>query len=172
MARPWTTEVPTPALATLPQLDPSARAGESLIFLNDRGTAFDDPNNSLVVINQANNQEIRRIGELRQVTLTTPSQEAYPTNTLVEGVTRWRDNHIAMNAASAGEGTTDHPIFLTQETQTYAAELSVGQTLILGMDPKKPWSSPLLPRRRAQLSYRRLWHSTRVTAISSSPSAP
>ena len=42
-----------------------------------------------------------------------------------------------MNAASAGEGTTDHPIFLTQETQTYAAELSVGQTLILGMDPEE-----------------------------------
>ena len=58
------------SLATLPQLDPSARAGESLIFLNI-GELLLTTNNSLVVINQANNQEIRRIGELRQVTLTT-----------------------------------------------------------------------------------------------------
>ena len=82
-------------------LDPSARAGDSLLFVDNRGVNF-DTRTDVVVIAQANNPEVRRIGELRQVTFTTIITEAYQAGTLVESVNLEDDDHITMNAAGAG----------------------------------------------------------------------
>ncbi len=121
-------------LALLPaahtaDLDPSARAGESLIFVDDRAVDF-DTRTDLVVINRADNQtrEVRRIGELRQVTFTTPLTETYPASTLIEGVNLTDDARHTMNGAGAAVGATS----FTLANLADAAELSPGQTLILG----------------------------------------
>jgi phage tail sheath protein FI len=119
----------TPAPVDTANLAPSARAGDSLLLVDDRDVNF-DTRIDVVVITQANNQEIRRIGELRQVTFTTPITEDYLAGTLVESVNLADDNRIHMNAANAGHGTVANPITLVNAAD--AAELSVGQTLILG----------------------------------------
>jgi phage tail sheath protein FI len=110
-------------------LSPSARAGDSLLLVDDRGVNF-DTRTDLVRINQAGNQEIRRIGELRQVTFTSTITEDYLAGSIVEGVNLEDDNHIKMSAADAGAGTAAHPLVLP--TVAHAADLSVGQTLIIG----------------------------------------
>jgi phage tail sheath protein FI len=110
-------------------LDPSARAGDSLLLVDDRDVNF-DVRTDIIVITQANNQEMRRIGELRQVTFTIPITENYQAGTLVEGVNLQDDTHIQMSAANVGDGTAGNPLTLTNPDN--AAELSVGQTLIVG----------------------------------------
>ena len=103
-------------------LDASARAGDGLLFVDNRGTDF-DTRTDLVIVNQADNEEVRRLGELRRVSVTTPLTEEYPANTLVEAVRLEDDNHLSMNAAAAG---------LTVITVSDVVELSVGQSLVLG----------------------------------------
>jgi phage tail sheath protein FI len=116
------------------KLDPSARAGDSLLLVNDRGGKFNVRTN-VAVIKQANNFEIRRVGELGQVTLNVPITEEYPADTLVESVNLQDDSHITMAKAAAGDGTAAKPISLTNKAD--AASLSVGQTLNL-VDPTAP----------------------------------
>ena len=55
-------------------LSSATRAGNSLVIVDDRNGNFDN-RTDVVVIDQGNNQEIRRIGELRQVNLTVPISE-------------------------------------------------------------------------------------------------
>ena len=116
-------------LVATANLAPAARAGDSLLIVDNRGTNF-DARTDVVVINKSNNREIRRIGELRQVTFTRTITEDYQAGTLVESVNLADDDHIKMKAASAGDGTVATPITLV--TAADAVELSVGQTLIFG----------------------------------------
>jgi phage tail sheath protein FI len=111
----------TPAQA---RLDPSARAGDNVLFVLDRGTDF-DTRTDLVVINRSDTatREVRRIGELRRVTLCTQLVDDYPMNTVIEGVQLVDDTQITMNTATAG----DTNIVVNDSTQ-----LSVGQHLVIG----------------------------------------
>ncbi len=106
------------------QLDPDAGTGESLIFVNNRGGNF-DVRTDLIVINSGNTatREVRRIGELRQVTISTPVIETYSTDTLVEGVLL--NNGIANLTAASGAGTNTLTI-------SDVTALSIGQTLQVG----------------------------------------
>ena len=121
-------DLPAAALKSA-NLDPSARAGDSLLLVDDRGVNFKLRTN-VVVVKQANNREIRRVGELGQVTFSVPITEAYPANTLVEGVNLQDDSHISIAAANVGDGVAANPVKLINKAD--AVDLTVGQTLILG----------------------------------------
>ncbi|MEI6067235.1 MAG: phage tail sheath C-terminal domain-containing protein [Methylococcaceae bacterium] len=116
------------ALVKSAKLDPSARAGGSLLLVDDRGVKFNVRTN-VAVIKQANNLEIRRIGELGQVTFNVPISQAYPADTLVEGVNLQDDSHIKIAAAGVGDGVALNPVKLVNKAD--AVDLAVGQTLIL-----------------------------------------
>lgn len=84
------------------QLDPGAIASEGLLFVNNRKGKFNTRTN-LIVIDRTNttDREVRRIGELRQVMLSTGTNEPYPVGTLVEGVNLADGEAITLTAASA-----------------------------------------------------------------------
>ncbi len=110
-------------------LAPSARAGDSLLIVDNRNGNFDN-RDDVVVINQGDNREVRRLGELRRVIFTVAITEEYQAGTLLESVNIQDDNHILMNAANVGDGTAATPIGLV--TSDHVRDLSIGQTLILG----------------------------------------
>ena len=105
------------------KLDPSARAGETMLFVDDRQGAF-DARTDLIVINRADaaTREVRRIGELHSVTIAPAAADAYSASSLVEGV--------ALNDYAAGVVTaaTPGPVVQVSDITT----LSVGQTLLVG----------------------------------------
>jgi hypothetical protein len=113
----------TPAAA---QLDPAARAGDNMLYVVNRGTDF-DVRADLVVIERGNTatREVRRIGELRQVTLHTGAGDTYPANTCVQAVNLADDSALSVAAPA--------PVLPTSTfTVNNAANLSIGQRLILG----------------------------------------
>jgi phage tail sheath protein FI len=79
---------PTAAIVQTANLDPGARAGDCIVFVDDRKGDFDTAGN-LVVINRADPtaREVRRIGELHVATLQQIPTETYPLGALVEPVT-------------------------------------------------------------------------------------
>ena len=122
-----TPPLPANIMVTVPAqalLDPSARAGDNVLFVLNRGTDF-DTRTRLVVINGSDTatREVRRIGGLRRVTLFTELADDYPVNTVVEGVLLVDDNQITMDNAAAGATN----IVVNDSTQ-----LSVGQHLVIG----------------------------------------
>lgn len=120
--------LPANIVATVPtqaRLDPSASAGDAILFVLDRGSDF-DVRTDFVVINRNDTatREVRRIGELRRVTLQAELADLHPVNTIVEAVQLADENQITMNAVAAGVAD----IVVTNSTA-----LSVGQHLLLGM---------------------------------------
>jgi phage tail sheath protein FI len=107
-------------------LDPSARAGDTMLFVDSRGGAFDN-RTDLVAIDSGNTaqREVRRIGELHLLTVSPGLAENFPAGTLVEGVDLVDDDSITVTAASAG----------TTITVTDVSTLVVGQTLLVGTPP-------------------------------------
>ncbi|MGH8066277.1 MAG: phage tail sheath C-terminal domain-containing protein [Candidatus Entotheonellia bacterium] len=107
------------------QLDPSARAGESLLFVNGRGGDF-DTRTDLIVIDRLNNAErqVRRIGELHQMTISPGAAEVYPAGAFVEGVHLTDGTALTLTAASVAGATT---IAVSD-----VSILRVGQTLLVG----------------------------------------
>ena len=117
-----------PPLSTNPptaQLDPSARAGETMLFVDARQGAF-DTRTDLIVINSADAAtcEVRRIGELHSVTIAPAAADAYAASSLVEGVT------LNDDAAGVVMAATDpaHPAAVQVSDIT---TLSVGQMLLV-----------------------------------------
>jgi len=117
-----------PLASAMAQLDPSARAGESLLFVNRRGpTGTDfDTRADLVVIDQGNNAEceVRRIGELHQMTISPGAAETYPAGAFLEGVLLADGTALTLIAASAAGAITI--------TVSDVSTLRVGQTLLVG----------------------------------------
>src|SRR5262245_7300083 len=107
------------------QLDPAARAGETLLFVDNRGGNF-DTRTDLIVIDSANTaeREVRRIGELRLMTVTPGAAEAYPAGALVEGVNLGDDTSLTLTANSA--------IATNTITVSDVTTLLAGQTLLVG----------------------------------------
>ncbi|HEY3282021.1 MAG TPA: phage tail sheath subtilisin-like domain-containing protein, partial [Armatimonadota bacterium] len=107
------------------QLDPSAGAGESLLFVNNRGGQF-TTRTDLVVIDSANNaqREVRRIGELHELTVAPTIRDAYPAASLVEGVALG-DRSVAALTVASGAGTNTL-------TLNDVSTLGTGQTLLVG----------------------------------------
>jgi uncharacterized protein len=105
------------------QLDPAARAGETLLFVNNRGGDF-DTRTDLIVIDSANTaeREVRRIGELHLMTVTPGAAEAYPAGALVEGVNLGDDASLTVTAPSGANTITVSNI----------TTLMAGQTLLVG----------------------------------------
>jgi phage tail sheath protein FI len=73
---------------TTANLDPDARAGAALMFVDDRHGAFNTRGNYVVIDRgDADTREIRRIGELDVATVAPPAAVAYPVGSLVEPLT-------------------------------------------------------------------------------------
>ncbi len=109
-------------------LDPSARAGDTILFLDSRGGNF-DTRTDLVVIDSANTdqREVRRIGELHLATISPAVAESYAAGTLVEAVNLGDDNSITIAAVSAAGAST---IKLSDVTTVF-----VNQNLLVGPPP-------------------------------------
>ncbi|MGZ9233912.1 MAG: phage tail sheath family protein [Anaerolineales bacterium] len=107
------------------QVDPSARAGESLLFVNARGGNF-DTRTDLIVIDPANiaDREVRRIGELHQMTITPGAAEAHAAGAFVEGITLTDGTALTLTAASIDGATTI--------TVSDVSTLRIGQRLLVG----------------------------------------
>lgn len=107
------------------QLDPSARAGESLLFVNARGGDF-DTRTDLIVIDSANTaeREVRRIGELHQMTISAGAEEAHAAGAFLEGVTLTDGTALTLTAASVVGATTI--------TVSDVSTLHIGQRLLVG----------------------------------------
>jgi phage tail sheath protein FI len=107
------------------QLDPDARASDTLLFVNNRNGQFID-RTRLIVIDQGNTaeREVRRIGNMRQATLSTGAAEPYPAGTIVEGVNLADGLAATLTAASAAGTNTI--------TVSDVSTLRVGQTLLVG----------------------------------------
>ncbi|MGO9885424.1 MAG: phage tail sheath family protein [Solirubrobacteraceae bacterium] len=107
-------------------LDPSARAGETMLFVDVRHGAF-DTRTDLIVINSADAAtcEVRRIGELHSVTIAPAAADAYAASSLVEGVT------LTDDAVGVVMAATD-PALPAAVQVSDITTLSVGQTLLVG----------------------------------------
>jgi phage tail sheath protein FI len=109
-------------------LAPSARAGDSILFVDTRGGNF-DTRTDLVAIDSGNNdqREVRRIGELHLATISPAAAESYPAGTLVEAVNLADDNSITIAAVSAAGAST---ITLSDVSTVF-----VNQNLLVGPPP-------------------------------------
>jgi len=101
-------------------LDPSARAGDSILFVDSRGGDFDTRTDLVVIDQGSNDQEVRRIGALHVATISPAAAESYPTGTLVEAVNLSDDNSISIDVV-AGDTLTLSDV----------GTLFVGQTLLI-----------------------------------------
>ena len=115
------------AAAHTAQLDPAARMGDAVLFVDTRGGNF-ATRTDLIVIGRSDKtaREVRTIGELRRITLNVPAASHYPAGAIIEGVTVQDDNHILMNAAVAAATSFVIP------NAAHGRELSVQQHLLLG----------------------------------------
>lgn len=121
--------LPANIVATVPaaaHLDPSARSGDNILYVADRGVDFDDRSH-LAVIDRGDTttREVRRLGELRRITLHTATGDAYPANTRVQALAPLTDD-TAITLTAAPVLPTSHL------TVNNASTLSVGQRLITG----------------------------------------
>src|SRR5439155_14352041 len=119
---------PVVSATAMARLAPSARAGESLLFVNRRGpTGTDfDTRADLVVIDRGNNAEceVRRIGELHQMTISPGAAETYPAGAFLEGVRLVDGTALTLLVASAAGANT----ITISDVSTLRAE----QTLLVG----------------------------------------
>jgi hypothetical protein len=107
-------------------LDPSARAGDTILFLDSRGGAF-DVRTDLIVIDSANTiqREVRRIGELHLMTVSPGFGETLSAGALVEEVSLGDDDSITV-AAPSGVNTIE---------LSDVSTLIMNQTLLVGAPP-------------------------------------
>jgi len=96
-----------PLATATPTLDPDARAGSALVFVTDRGGAFNTRNNLVIVApGDTAAREVRRIGELDNATLAPPPVAVYPAGSLVEAVLMPDDGTTIKTTALAVNDTT------------------------------------------------------------------
>lgn len=106
-------------------LDPAARAGDNILYVDFRGSKF-EKTDQLVVINRpdTDNREVRRIGQLRSLSLQGTTADAYPENTVVQSVTMQDDGAITVKTAAA---VGADKLVVNDSTQ-----LSIGQHVLVG----------------------------------------
>lgn len=87
-------------------LTPAANAGDRLIFVDNRAGNLDNPAN-LVIFEGSNpdpsRREIRRIGALGTLSLSTGAYEEYAAGSIVQGVTLGDDDRLLQLAGTAGD---------------------------------------------------------------------
>ncbi len=106
-------------------ITPAVRAGDSLLFVNDRGGNFND-RTTLVRLDQGTPvQEVRRIGELSQLQIASAAQEFYGAGSLAQVVTLGDDSTIQLTAA-VGAGPNPLPV-------NDVRPFHVGQHIIVGL---------------------------------------
>ncbi len=100
--------------------------GARLIFVDDRNGDFDDRTSLVHIDNAADptKQEVRRIGELYEIDVTTGAYETYSGGSLVEAVTLADDDRTL---------TVDPNIGDTTITLDDVSALSVGDSLLIGV---------------------------------------
>ncbi len=121
--------LPANIVATVPVqafLDPSARAGDSILYVANRGTDF-DVRTDLIVIDRTDiaTREVRRIGELRSLTLQTATADSYAVNTIVQAVTLRDDSTVTIVAPAPAALASSFVV-------SNSAQLSIGQRLVVG----------------------------------------
>ncbi len=101
-------------------------SGARLIFVDDRNGGFDDRTTLVHIDNAADptQQEVRRIGELNEIDVTTGAYEEYGGGSLVEAVTIADDDRTLTVDPSIGDTTI---------TLDDVSALSVGDSLTVGV---------------------------------------
>ncbi len=92
--------VPAPG-APRAHITPAVRAGDSLLFVNDRGADFVDRTKLVILDRGTASQEVRRIGELRQLDIISVAQQAYEAGSLVQVITLGDDAQSRLTATVA-----------------------------------------------------------------------
>ncbi len=101
-------------------------AGSRLIFVDNRGGNFDDRTTLVFIDNTVDNthREVRRIGELSELTLSTGTYEEYGAGTLVEVVMMADDDRDLTAIANISDTTI---------TLNDVTGLAVGDSLVVGV---------------------------------------
>jgi phage tail sheath protein FI len=132
----------TPAVQAT-ALETAAGAGDSIIFVNNRGGNFVN-RPDLVIIDRANNavREVRRVGALTTLAIPTGAYQNYTANSLVERITLQDDRRNITGVVAAGATSVNiNDITLLSLGQNVlvgpliGAELRVIQTIIPGVAP-------------------------------------
>lgn len=117
----------TPPVINTATLARAPSAGSRMIFVNDRDGDFDD-RTTLILIGNATDTthwEVRRIGDLSQLRVTTGAYEYYAAGSLVEAVTLADD----VRTVAAPTAINDLTITLSD-----ASALAVGDSVVVGAD--------------------------------------
>ncbi len=119
------TPLQVPAAAATANLALEADAGDGLLFVDDRGGAFDTLNDLLILDAGGASPEVRRIGELSSLALSTGAYEDYPAAGLVQEVTLGDDDRSLTAAAAVGDTTV---------TLDDTSALGAGDTLLVDVN--------------------------------------
>ncbi len=92
--------VPAPG-APQANITPAVRAGDSLLFINSRGASFNNQVNLVLLDRGTAVQEVRRIGEMRQVQISSLAKAPYDAGSLAQIVTLGDDATSKLTAAVA-----------------------------------------------------------------------
>ncbi|HMC59566.1 MAG TPA: hypothetical protein VKJ01_10270, partial [Candidatus Solibacter sp.] len=114
----------TVGAAATASITPAVRAGDSLLFVNNRGGNFATRADLVLLDGATTVREVRRIGEMSQVQISPPAQELYPAGSLVDVVTLGDDSTARLTGPAAA-GPTPKPV-------TDIRPFHVGQHILVG----------------------------------------
>jgi Bacteriophage tail sheath protein len=113
------------AVTASANITPAIRAGDTLLFIDSRGANFATPGDLVRLDPGLAVQEVRRIGELREVGISSTAQQGYDAGSVVQVVTLG-DDATSLLTAAAGAGTNS----LTVGDVT---PFHVGQQVLVGL---------------------------------------
>jgi uncharacterized protein len=118
-------------------LDVAARPGDRVVFVLNRAPAFTD-REELVILDNATPavREVRRIGSLGLLTLSTGAYGGYPAGTIVHGVSLGDDTTVVAKALTAAAMTGSTVIALDNRVN-----LIVGDILQIGVAPSHEFAT-------------------------------
>lgn len=116
--------IPAAAVVQAAHLETAATAGDAIVFVDNRGGNFVNTAD-LVVIDRARQdlREVRRIGALTNLTISTPAYDEYAAGSLIEKVDVSDDTRHLTVAAAAGTTTV---------ALDNVSALAVGQHVLVG----------------------------------------
>jgi len=114
---------PAPA-APQASIHPAARAGDSLLYVDTRGAGFSDRTKLVLMDSTLATREVRRIGELYQLGISSPAETEYDAGSLVQIVNLGDDGRVTLSVLAAAGATS---ITVTDTTPFH-----VGQKILVG----------------------------------------
>lgn len=110
-----------PAVAA-PQasIHPAVRAGDSLLYVDSRGVDFDDRTKLVLLDRGLATQEVRRIGELYQLTISSPAETNYDAGSLAQIVKLGDDGSVTIGGVGAAAAAVK--ITVTDTTPFHASQ--------------------------------------------------